>query len=92
MGKCVWLIWRDRAIGLKLNHRRHFLPPFRVGQTDHTGFSHGRMLPQCRFHLGRIDVFPARNDQITATLNQPQIPIIIAIAEGSSQYGATHRQ
>src|SRR5439155_13196362 len=59
---------RDQVIRLKLGPgddecRDLFAPAFR-GETGHRNLRHGRMLLEHHLYLARIDVVPARDDQL----------------------------
>ncbi len=52
-----------------------------VGQPDHDRLGHRRVGEQRRFHLGRIDVLPARQNQVGAPVGDVEIAVSVHPAE-----------
>ena len=52
-----------------------------VGQPDYDRFCHCRMGKQSRFDFGRIDVPPARKDQVGAAVGDIEVAVPVQPAE-----------
>ena len=66
---------------MTLDQRCHRLSPLCIRQPNHTSRRHRRVLPQDRFHLRWIDILAAADDDVVAPLHQPEIALVIQIAD-----------
>src|SRR5262249_15116798 len=65
----------------RCDDRNYALAEVRMGRTDHRAFADGGQFLDRRLHLGRIDVEPARDDEILRPPDNVEITALVELAE-----------
>jgi hypothetical protein len=63
--------------GAEHDDRPAYLAPPLVGHADHGTFRDGGMLVDHLLDLGRVDVFPARDDQVLEAVADVQVAVLV---------------